>query len=235
MIEKAIKYIVGLGNTRIEKVGEQTYATQPIHQVKESVASTLKVNTLTGLIDYIQSSFDGERNLMVHVESPTEVSVFDTLNKDKSRNVFVRAVALLPDFRYGRFYDSEMFIINLQSGFEKEDDRDIVLKVAGSITEENVKNTGDDGVTQNVTVRTGIQQKAVAEVPNPVTLRPYRTFVEVEQPASNFIFRMQQGPQMALFEADGGAWKNEAIQTVASFLEDALQEEIAAGQVVIIA
>lgn len=235
MIKKAIEYIVGLGNTRIEQVGEQTYTTQPIHQVKENLTSTLRVNTLTGLIDYIQSNFDGERKLMVHVESPTEVTVFDTLNRDKNRNVFVKAVALLPEFRYERFYDSESFIINLQAGFVEADDRKIVLQVAGSVTEENVRNTSDDGVTQMVQVRTGIQQKTPAEVPNPVTLRPFRTFVEVEQPSSDFIFRMQQGPKMALFEADGGAWKNQAITNVANFLDDSLQKEIAAGQVVIIA
>lgn len=62
-------------------------------------------------------------------------------------------------------------------------------------------------------------------VPNPVTLAPYRTFVEVKQPESKFVFRMrksEEGPQAALFEADGGAWKIEAMQRVKEFLEDKL-------------
>lgn len=235
MIKKAIEYIVGLGNTRIEKVGEQTYSTQEIYSIEEPLAKTLTVNTLTGLVDYIKSNFDGERKLIVHVESPTSVIAYDSLNNDKKRNKYILASALLPEFSFGRFHDVENFIINLQAGFVKSDDRDIVLKVAGTVTEENVRATNDDGVTQQVTARVGIQTKAPLEVPNPVTLRPYRTFIEVEQPASNFIFRMQNGPKMALFEADGGAWKNKAITEVAKFLSFNLKSEIESGQVVIIA
>jgi len=46
---------------------------------------------------------------------------------------------------------------------------------------------------------------------------------------------MQSGPRGALFEADGGAWKKHAMQTVQRFLEAALDEEIQAEKVHIIA
>lgn len=60
-----------------------------------------------------------------------------------------------------------------------------------------------------------------AKVPNPVKLRPYRTFHEVEQPASDFIFRMksERGISCALFEADGGAWENAAMANIKNYLE----------------
>jgi len=64
-------------------------------------------------------------------------------------------------------------------------------------------------------------------VPNPVTLRPYRTFSEVEQPASQFVFRMKTGgssPSCALFNADGGAWALEAIENIKRWLSDRLPE-----------
>ena len=63
-----------------------------------------------------------------------------------------------------------------------------------------------------------------AIVPNPVILRPYRTFPEVEQPASSFIFRMKEndGVCCALFEADGGAWKNEAMRNIKEYLKENL-------------
>ena len=50
---------------------------------------------------------------------------------------------------------------------------------------------------------------ADVKVPNPVTLRPFRTFIEVEQPESKFIFRMREGGRCAIFEADGahGSWR----------------------------
>ncbi len=85
---------------------------------------------------------------------------------------------------------------------------------------------GDDGVTQKATIKQGIASKTEAIVPNPVKLRPYRTFIEVEQPVSEFIFRMKdnQGIHCALFEADGGAWKNAAMKNVKDYLESALAD-----------
>jgi len=78
------------------------------------------------------------------------------------------------------------------------------------------------GVSQSVTARAGLARVAEVPVTNPVTLRPYRTFAEVEQPASPFILRLKRKdgemPQCALFEADGGKWKIEAIQNIARAL-----------------
>ncbi|OSB00487.1 hypothetical protein B2H85_13365, partial [Clostridium botulinum] len=56
-----------------------------------------------------------------------------------------------------------------------------------------------------------------------VTLAPYRTFPEIEQPLSRFIFRMQQGPSAAIYEADGGAWRNQAMQRIKAYLEEELK------------
>ncbi len=50
--------------------------------------------------------------------------------------------------------------------------------------------------------------------------------VEVEQPESKFVFRMRKGvdgPEAALFEADGGAWKIEAMKRIKEYLEGQLQ------------
>ena len=60
-------------------------------------------------------------------------------------------------------------------------------------------------------------------MPNPAVLKPYRTFVEVEQPESKFVFRMQTGPEMALFEADGGAWRIQAMKNIKEYLEKELK------------
>ena len=72
----------------------------------------------------------------------------------------------------------------------------------------------------------GIASKSDAVVPNPVKLRPYRTFVEVEQPVSEFVFRMKDnnGITCALFEADGGAWKNTAMRNIKNYLESELED-----------
>ena len=104
-------------------------------------------------------------------------------------------------------------------------DKALLLKFAGTVEQGSVAEYGDDGVTQKATVRQGIASKTDAVVPNPVKLRPYRTFTEVVQPASDFIFRMKEdrGITCALFEADGGAWKNAAMKNIKECLEFELE------------
>jgi hypothetical protein len=235
MIKEALQYIVGLGNLKIHYENGQAYANQPLHVLKEPTVAPIEVRSLSGLVEYLTSQFDTEEQLMVHVSSPTEVIAFSTLNSDVNRNEYIRATALLPSFSFDRFYDAEDFNIKLQSAFVKNEDRDIMLKVVGNIREENVKTVGDDGVSQAVQAKVGVATVATVQVPNPVVLKPFRTFVEVDQPESEFIFRLQNGPRAALFEADGGAWKLTAMKNIKEYLQAALEEEIETGKIIIIA
>lgn len=91
------------------------------------------------------------------------------------------------------------------------------------LTDGTVAQAEDDGVSQRTTVKQGVQLKENVTVKGRVTLRPYRTFREVEQPASEFIFRLRSRdggvPECALFEADGGKWKLDAVLTIKAWLE----------------
>ncbi len=238
MIEKALRYLVTLGNTRIEDVNGQTYSTMPMQLIRQPATSAIVVNSLSGLVDYLKSNFDHVNELVVHVESPTLVSVFGHLNNDSERDFYIKAEALLPSFRFGNWMDSESFNIALQSVFVTNEDRDIMLKIVGNIKDENVTAFGDDGVSQQVQTKTGVATVANVKVPNPVILKPYRTFVEVQQPESAFVFRMRTGhesPHCALFEADGGAWKIEAMDKVNEYLKEKLIKRLESGSIVLIA
>jgi hypothetical protein len=235
MIKEAIKYVVDLGNTRLETIGKRVFSTQPIHVVKQPLPSTLEVNSLSGLVGFLKSKFDGDEKLLVQVESPVLVTVSSVLNEDANRKELIKAKALIPSFSFDQFYDTEKINIKLQSCFVKNEDRDIMLKVVGNIREEQVNTIGDDGISQSVTAKMGVATVAQVQVPNPVVLAPYRTFVEVDQPESDFIFRLQNGPRCALFEADGGAWKLKAMKNIQTYLVDELDAEMAAGKIIIIA
>jgi hypothetical protein len=237
MLKEALQYLIELATPRIEFLGDrdQVYSTQRMYHIPESTPNAIQVHSLSGLVEYLQSKFDGDSKLMVHVVSPTEVECFSTFNRDYQRNFLIRSTAMLPKFSFDHWYDPENFNIKLQSCFVQTDDRDIMLKLVGNIKEEAVKTTGDDGVSQVVVAKTGVATVSDVIVPNPVILKPYRTFVEVDQPASEFIFRMQSGPRCALFEADGGAWKLEAMRSIKEYLAAALDKEIQDGKIVIIA
>ena len=133
------------------------------------------------------------------------------------------AEAFAPKFNFGQWYDVESFIIAMQSCFVQNEDSEKILKVVGNIKEEAVRQTGDDGISQQVTAKTGIATVENIKVPNPVVLAPFRTFREIAQPESKFVFRMQQGPRCALFEADGGAWKLDAMARIKEWLEIELE------------
>lgn len=66
-----------------------------------------------------------------------------------------------------------------------------------------------------------------------VTLAPYRTFQEVEQPVSQFVFRVDNKRNVTLAEADGGMWKLDARRTVKQYLCGQLADEIASGRVIV--
>lgn len=61
----------------------------------------------------------------------------------------------------------------------------------------------------------------------------YRTFLEVEQPESQFLLRLNEKGEVGLFEADGGMWKLAAKKNVSTYLENALADMISAGSVVV--
>ena len=225
---EALEYLVNLGEKKepIIELDQGTFSRVSLNRVTEPVASKLTVSTLTGLVDYIKTNVDHlEGKLLIQVKSPEEVALYSPLNTDREREKYVSAEAILPNnVVYDRFLDTERFNIMLQSAFVDDEDKSKLLKYTALITDDTVKNFGDDGISQKVTVKTGVASVSDAVVPNPVTLAPYRTFPEVEQPESKFIFRMKEGPTAALFEADGGAWRNTAILGIKEYLKEALKD-----------
>jgi hypothetical protein len=235
MIKEALQYIAGLANQKTMEINGQQYSNQQLCLIRQPLPGVLTVRSLSGFVDYLKSGYDAPGALMVHVESPTKVTAFSGFNDDYNRKTYIEAEALLPTIRFGTWTDVEEFNIQLQSLFHPNDTRANLLKIVGNIKEEAVQSLGDDGVSQQVTAKTGVATVATVPVPNPATLLPYRTFIEVQQPESLFVFRMKNGPYAALFEADGGAWKVEAMDTIKEYLQESLKEEIASGKIVLIA
>lgn len=226
MIKEALQYIVGLGKAEEHVINGACYSDKPLHRIDTYYpkADAIEMHTLTSLVDYIKSEVDEmPPRMIVEVKSPTEVELYSQLDPNRDRESLVVASARVPGFEFDRFVEHERFCINLQSKFIPSDDRELILKFAGTVEAGSVSEYGDDGVTQKATIKTGLASKGDAIVPNPVCLRPYRTFLEVEQPESAFVFRMKQdsyGSVMcAVFEADGGAWKMDATQAIKEYLQ----------------
>ena len=230
MTRDALQYVVGLKTAEVLDINGGKYVDKDVHRVdKELRASAIQMNTLTSLVDYLKAGVDSMADkMLVQVVSPMKVRVLSMLDADRKREELVDVEAMIPDFEYGRYMGNERFIIALQSKFIANDDRALLLQFAGTVKDESIAQYGDDGVTQKATIKTGITSVGDAVVPNPVKLRPFRKFIEVEQPESAFVFRMRQaeghGVECAIFEADGGAWKNAAMKSIKEYLQYELAE-----------
>lgn len=228
MIKEALQYLVELGKAEEHTINGDTYSDKPLHRIDMYIpkANAIEMHTLTSLVDYIKSDVDAmSEKMIVEVASPTKVNMYSQLDYNRDREKLVSVSARVPEFSFNNFMDQEKFCINLQSKFinDPQTDRSLILKFAGTVEAGTVAEYGDDGITQKATVKTGIASKGDAIVPNPVKLRPYRTFLEVEQPISEFIFRMKQdkydGINCAIFEADGGAWQIAATKAIKEYLQ----------------
>lgn len=231
-IKDALKYVVDLSEPNIVAIRNQNYSDKPMYRINHNPKATeITMHTLSGLLDYITSGVDTfKEKMIVHIISPTEVRLFSALDDERVRENVVVVRAQVPNFELDKFMEHERFVIGVQSKFvdDEKTDKAMLLKFAGTVEAGTVAEYGDDGISQKATIKTGLASKGEALVPSPVVLRPFRTFVEVEQPLSSFIFRMKEdkytGVNCALFEADGGAWKLEAIGAISSFLANALED-----------
>ncbi len=152
----------------------------------------------------------------------------DELNRDKARECLLECSVSPKTFPFGRWLGVEDFIIAMQAHFVPGSNVDALVKLVGNIVDENSVTTADDGVSQKVTARSGISLVKQIEVPNPISLAPYRTFNEIPQPESTFVFRVRRGAagvEAALFTADGNAWVNDAVLGIRDYLTAELPAE----------
>ena len=230
MNRETAEYLVGLGKEQvvIEANNGGQYTPERLVRITEPVADAVTVHTLTAIVDYIKENVDSLGKVVISVQSPTAVKVMSPLNVDRKREDYLEAKAITPtNIRYDSFMATDQFNIMMQAAFVNHpvdglDYKNMLLQVTGLVREQAVKEIGDDGVSQAATIKTGVASVGEVKVPNPVYLAPYRTFAEIEQPVSKFVFRMESGPKAALFEADGGAWKNEAILKIKEYLQKEL-------------
>lgn len=230
MIKSALEYLHTLARPPIVKAEGRQYSSYQLHPIATPKPEPLKLTTLSGLVDYIDAEIDEIKPCMIHVEDPETVRLLTGIVDDwMTRRCFAVATRQGETFRFGQFVPVEEFIIGVNARFQPTEDRETMLALVSNLTEASSRDLQDDGITQRTTIKKGITRVSETEVKNRVVLRPYRTFPEVaDQPASEFVFRLRPGrdgdlPTVALFEADGGAWKSEAIYQVASWIKGALR------------
>lgn len=243
MIKEAMQFLTKLKEEAMEpkvvEINGRTYCNKALTRYdEENMARAIEASTLTAMVDYIKNCKEELReNMIIHVTDPRTVKLYSGLTKEREREYLFQSSAIVPKFRFDEWYDQERFLIELQANFEVNEDLEAILKVSGNVEAKTTANYGDDGVTQKTTIKQGIASKADVLVPNPVTLIPYRTFLEVTQPESQFVFRIKDSggqPAFKIVEAEGGLWRNAAMQSIKEYFEKQL-ENMKTGNITIIA
>lgn len=238
MIREAIEYIRELNKEiDFEWFHDEVYTSAPVHKVLAPLREPIYIKSLSGLVDIIKDDFDNDERLLIVVEDYDRVVVQTELNENRRRETLMIATADTPDIVLNHYRKLDEFNTQLQALFVKNEDKQKLLSILGNLKSHNVKNYGDDGITQVVETKKGITLAQNEVIPNPVALKPFRTFTEISQPESEFVFRLTEndiGISGAFFEADGGAWRNQARISIKQYLMDQLSGVHEEGRILII-
>lgn len=235
MLANMIEKIVSLKKTETFEINGETYSDRKLERVAPHVdrPQQLEVSGLDSICKLIREEMGlVGSTIMVRVSNYDTVECFTNYRGDFSRFSLYRAKADVPGFRSG-WREREEALIQLRSLFIPNEGTNYLLDLLSRISEDSNVTSKDNGVTQSVEARQGIALNGLVDVKPRVSLQPFRTFLEVAQPESEFLLRVDKNNGIGFFEADGGVWKLEAKRNVAAYFEKELKDLIEDGRVVV--
>lgn len=197
----------------------------------EPLAKPIQISTLTGFTDYILNDIDeAAADFHIEIVSPTRVALRDQVegrHRQRQTAIIADCSEMLTQFPCDRYLSTDEAVIKLMTAFKGEGDLAALLSHVGTLSLESSLEVDDDGTTQKTVNTVGIRKKAEGKLENPITLTPYRTFAEIEQPSSPYVYRLKRGReeiQFALFESGDQTWQLEAIALIKEQLQQLLAD-----------
>lgn len=241
MLKEFIKHIQETTKPVIYEADGVKYVISSDGEAKElrpeiDIIDTITLNSLDALVKLVRSE-------AVRAESPLYITIPDHMTV----LCFGRPY---PDFRFKRTYyykatatdvpgwDAKVNLpfeemqIALRTRFQETNDTPYVQKLLSEISTGAKITFNDNGIATTIVTKKGIDLQANETIRPIVSLRPYRTFQEVEQPESVFLIRINDRG-ITFVEADGGMWKLKARETIKTYLETRLAEEVKTEGVII--
>lgn len=238
MIQKALQYLVGLKENQTYMINGKTYSDNALHLIEDErfYRKGLEFGSLDAIVKMIKTELpdytDGTKPIFIRVIDHKNVEVF-TRPDDRERRLFpYSAKCTDADFREG-WREQQAAIIELRSRFIPTEDSEYLVDLISRINNEQGVQSNDNGVSQVVVTKQGVTLMGAETVKPRLSLQPFRTFREVNQPESDFILRLNEGGSVGLFEADGGIWKMEAKDNIKAYLEEHLHDEVESGVVIV--
>lgn len=240
MLKELAQYISGLAieaqKTEVMDICGETYVNGK--RLMPDYVQQMSLNNLDATIDFLHATCrDGEFDYPLIVScTHKNIEVYSSLDRYNKRNYVLEVRPVTPSIQFDRYMDLEEFIIQLQTCFVDTVNKQKLIELVSSFVESEKLEVADNGISQTIVVEKGAAIKSKSEVEvNPfVRLAAYRTYVEVEQPETIYLLRVQRGNRIALYEADGGKWKLDAQKNVSEYLREGLSDLIESGKIVVI-
>lgn len=236
MLKAFVEKIAELASIETFEIGDQAYSTKPLHYVSphKDRPSAIDLKGLEGAVAAIRREIDIVGNpILIRINSHSYVDVLTSYHEDYTRSTLYEIRSDVGGFREGIRAHSEA-IIELRSRFIPNEGTAYMLDLLSRMNIGNSVETTDNGITQNVTARAGVALNTMVQVKPIVKLAPYRTFMEIEQPESEFLLRVEGDGSVGLYEADGGMWKLEAKRRIAAYFREQLADLIETGEVTVL-
>lgn len=237
MLREWTEKLLSLAVPNYHTFGDLELCDRELHLLKPPAPAPVECSTLQGIVDLCNAGGGIDdaaiKDLLAHITSPTAVELISREADEYGRRR-KWAIAKYPGFKtfpFGSWLDPETFIICAQQHFqrvmiENDDgtrakDLDYVLQIASKISGGTSIEYEDDGIGQRVAVRSGVTLKTTDTLRPIVNLAPVRTFAEIDQVVSRFVFRARSQGEvitLAIYEGDGGRWQLDAVAAIAKWL-----------------
>ena len=237
MLAKFVEKITSLATPMVYNIDGRDYSLERLHRIDPPKyrPDSIPVTGLDSICKLVRNECDKiGRQIFIQVKNHREVEVFSTYDEQYSRCFMYYCTADTPKITLDRFMPYEKAVIELRSLYIPNDGTMYLLQLLSSISKESKVVSTDNGVTQTVEAKSGIALSQMVQVEPRVVVKPFRTFIEVEQPESMMLLRISENGEIGLYEADGGVWKLEATRNIAGYFESALGDLIENGKVVVI-
>ncbi len=232
MIKEALQYIQGLKEAAPyrEKIHGVEWADSELKIVRKPIAPTVKLETLKGFIDFVKKTQPVEgfsqSDAYIVVEDFDRVHLYAKPEDDGTRRAIASAVAnRAAGGIVGQPMGIEGFIVALKGRALQSETVDVLIESVSHISLENIATLKDNGVFQEVAVKSGINV-SVWKTPPFFRLSLRRTFQEVCEIQSEFFLRLKQsgdnGVSITLHESTFDAWREEVVLNIKKQLEHAL-------------
>lgn len=235
MLREFIAHIQETTRPQIVEIGGSTFAIAPggsATEIRPKIdhPDTLDLHSLDALVKLVQTEASKAENpLYITIPDHMTVRCFGQPQSNARffRQVYYEAKATdVPGWGEKVQLGFEEAQIAMRTRFQETTDTIYALKLLSDICCGAKVVYNDNGIATTVTTQKGVALQSNEQIRPIITLKPYRTFQEVEQPESIFLIRVNERG-ITFTEADGGMWKLRARETVKAFLEEKLSAELA--------